>query len=74
MILQATPDLGPDPAHCAILGDKMSDIEAGAELVLRILVGSRDALREKHAPSHEVVADLAEALLLLRSHFSAGCV
>ena len=30
MILQAMSDLELDPARCAIMGDKMSDIEAGA--------------------------------------------
>ena len=30
MILQAVSDLGLDPARCTILGDKMSDIAAGA--------------------------------------------
>src|SRR5262245_44341237 len=30
MLLQAVSDLGLDPVHCAIVGDKMSDMEAGA--------------------------------------------
>jgi beta-phosphoglucomutase-like phosphatase (HAD superfamily) len=30
MLLQAVSDLGLDPARCAISGDKISDIEAGA--------------------------------------------
>jgi hypothetical protein len=57
-----------DPAHCAILGNKMGDIEAGtaAGLGLRILLRSGSAKR-KHAPSHDPVADLGEALSLLRS-------
>ena len=39
MILQAVFDLRLDPARCAIVGDKMSDVEAGAAagLGLRIL-------------------------------------
>jgi hypothetical protein len=43
MILQAIVDFRLDPARCAIVGDKMSDIEAGAAagLGLRILVASR---------------------------------
>ena len=43
MILQAIFDFKLDPARCAIVGDKMSDIEAGAAagLGLRILVASR---------------------------------
>src|SRR5215510_8002947 len=52
---------------------KMSDIEAGAAagIGLRILVTSCDAEEGKGAPSHEVVADLGEALALLRSRFLA---
>jgi D-glycero-D-manno-heptose 1,7-bisphosphate phosphatase len=70
MLLQAVSDLGLDAANCAILGDKMSDIEAGAAagIGLRILIGSHSANR--HEPPHEVVADLREALALLRSHFA----
>jgi D-glycero-D-manno-heptose 1,7-bisphosphate phosphatase len=72
MLLQAVADLALDPARCAILGDKMSDMEAGAAagVGLRILIGSRDATGER-APPHEVVADLAEALAVLRSHFGS---
>jgi D-glycero-D-manno-heptose 1,7-bisphosphate phosphatase len=72
MILQAVSDLGLDPAQCAILGDKMSDIEAGAAagIGLRILVASRDTNKGEGAPSHEVVADLSKALALLRSRFT----
>jgi len=71
MILQAVSDLDLDPVQSAILGDKMSDIEAGAAAAigLRILVASRDAKVGEGAPSHEVVADLGEALALLRSRF-----
>jgi D-glycero-D-manno-heptose 1,7-bisphosphate phosphatase len=72
MILQAVSDLGLDPAQSAILGDKMSDIEAGAAagIGLRVLVASCDAVEGEGAPSHEVVADLGEALALLRSRFA----
>jgi D-glycero-D-manno-heptose 1,7-bisphosphate phosphatase len=72
MILRAVSDLGLDLAQSAILGDKMSDIEAGsaAGIGLRILVRSCDAREGEGAPSHEVVADLGEALALLRSRFS----
>jgi D-glycero-D-manno-heptose 1,7-bisphosphate phosphatase len=71
MILRAVSDLGLDPAQSAILGDKMSDIEAGAAagIDLRILVRPCDAKEGEDAPSHEVVADLGEALVLLRSRF-----
>jgi D-glycero-D-manno-heptose 1,7-bisphosphate phosphatase len=45
MLLQAASDLELDPARCAILGDKMSDMEAGAaaRVGLRVLIGPRDA-------------------------------
>jgi beta-phosphoglucomutase-like phosphatase (HAD superfamily) len=45
MLLQAASDLGLDPVRCAILGDKMSDMEAGAAagIGLRVLIGPRDA-------------------------------
>lgn len=70
MLLQAASDLGLDPSRCAILGDKMSDMEAGAAagIGLRVFIGSRDAKRG--GPHHEVVADLREALALLRSRFA----
>jgi D-glycero-D-manno-heptose 1,7-bisphosphate phosphatase len=69
MLLQAASDLGLDPARCAIIGDKMSDMEAGAAagIGLRILLGPR---KDKWAePAHEVVADLGEALALVRRRF-----
>jgi D-glycero-D-manno-heptose 1,7-bisphosphate phosphatase len=72
MILQAVSDLDLDPAQSAILGDKISDIEAGeaAGIGLRILVASCGAKKGAGAPSHAVVADLGEALALLRSRFA----
>ena len=72
MILQAVSDLDLDPAQSASLGDKMSDIEAGAAagIGLRILVASHDAKESEGAPPHEVVANLSEALVLLRSRFA----
>src|SRR5207245_9127377 len=72
MILQAVFDLGLDPAQSAILGDKISDIQAGeaAGIGLRILVASCDAKEGEGAPSHKVVADLGEALALLQSCFA----
>jgi D-glycero-D-manno-heptose 1,7-bisphosphate phosphatase len=72
MILRAVSDLGLDPVLSAILGDKMSDIEAGAAagIGLRILVASHDAKESEGAPPHEVVANLSEALVLLRSRFA----
>jgi len=72
MILQAVSDLSLDPAQSVIVGDKVSDIEAGAAagIGLRILVASCDAKVGQCAPSHEVVADLSEALALLRCRFA----
>ena len=71
MILQAASDLGLDLACSAIVGDKMSDVEAGAAagIGLRILVGPRSAGGAEEAQSYEVVADLDEGLALLRSRF-----
>jgi D-glycero-D-manno-heptose 1,7-bisphosphate phosphatase len=69
MLLQAASDLGLDPPRCAIIGDKMSDMEAGAAagIGLRILLGPRE---DKEAePAHVVVADLGEALALVRARF-----
>ena len=72
MILQAVSDLDLDPAQSAILGDTLGDLEAGAAagIGLRILVASRDAKESEGAPPHEVVANLSEALVLLRSRFA----
>ncbi len=58
MILRAVSDLGLDPAQSAILGDKMSDIEAGAAagIGLRILVALHDAKESEGAPPHEVTS------------------
>jgi D-glycero-D-manno-heptose 1,7-bisphosphate phosphatase len=75
MILQAIFDFKLDPARCAIVGDQMSDVEAGAAagLGLRILVASRPCQNGgQRFPPHEVVADLSEALALLRSRFAAA--
>jgi HAD superfamily hydrolase (TIGR01662 family) len=54
MILQAMFDFKLDPARCAIVGDKMSDVEAGAAagLGLRILVASRPCQNGGGGESH----------------------
>jgi D-glycero-D-manno-heptose 1,7-bisphosphate phosphatase len=72
MIVQAASDLGLDLARSAIMGDSMSDIAAGAAagVGLRVLVGSRRIDAGAGVPSHQVVADLASALALLRCHFA----
>ena len=74
MILQAIFDFKLDPARCAIVGDKMSDIEAGAAAGLGLRICRIPALPKRGAaiPTHEVVADLSEALALLRSRFAAA--
>jgi histidinol phosphatase-like enzyme len=70
--LASTTDLDLDPVQSAILGDKLSDIEAGAAagIGLRILVAPHDVEESEGAPPHEVVANLSEALVMLRSHFA----
>src|SRR5262245_65833484 len=73
MILQAASDLGLDLACSAIMGDQMSDVEAGAAagVGLRILVGPSIVRGGEDTPSYEVVADLDEGLALLRSRFAS---
>jgi D-glycero-D-manno-heptose 1,7-bisphosphate phosphatase len=73
MILQAAADLDLDLAASAIVGDGMSDVEAGAAagVGLRILIQSPPTGPAPDAPSHEVVAGLAEALALLRTRFAS---
>jgi D-glycero-D-manno-heptose 1,7-bisphosphate phosphatase len=71
MILQAASDLGLDLARSVLVGDQMSDVEAGAAagVGLRILLGLRTA-RGDAVPPHAIVADLDEALTLLRARFA----
>jgi histidinol phosphatase-like enzyme len=68
VLLQAVSDLGLDPARCAILGDKISDIDAGAAAGIGLRVTHRAALMPKRVDhlmkSYEVVADLGEAPVL----------
>ena len=72
MILQAAVDLDLDLARSALVGDKMSDVEAGAAagIGLRILVRPQAATPATGMPAHARVADLAAALALLRSRFA----
>lgn len=65
MILQAAADLGLDLPRSALVGDSPRDIVAAAAagIGLRILVGS-DAT--PGTPAHRAVANLAEALTVLR--------
>jgi len=68
MILQAAVDLDLDLAASAIIGDSSVDIAAAAAagIGLRIRLGLRDATTPDEPP-HVAVADLAEALAMLRS-------
>jgi D-glycero-D-manno-heptose 1,7-bisphosphate phosphatase len=70
MLLQAASELGLDLARSVMLGDKISDMEAGAAagIGLRILIGARDP--KTAAPHYEVAADLGQALALLRCRFA----
>jgi D-glycero-D-manno-heptose 1,7-bisphosphate phosphatase len=70
MILQAAADLSLDLARSAMVGDQISDMEAAAAagIPVRILVGAGEG--KGGGPSFEPVADLAQALALLRSRFT----
>src|SRR5438093_339397 len=59
-------------SRCAIMGDKMSDIEAGAAagIPVRILLATQEPGSSPDFPSFERAADLREALALLRRHFA----
>lgn len=75
MILQAASDLVLDLARSVIVGDKVSDMEAGAAagIPVRILVGSGHLARGGGSgPPFAQVADLAQALALLRSRFASA--
>lgn len=66
---QALADLRLDPSQCALVGDKMSDMEAGAAagIAVRVLLGARD--NAKGELTYKVAADLGEVLAFLRFHF-----
>jgi D-glycero-D-manno-heptose 1,7-bisphosphate phosphatase len=72
MILQAASDLDLNLSRCAIMGDKMSDIEAGAAagIPVRILLATQEPGSSPDFPSFERAADLRGALALLRRHFA----
>jgi D-glycero-D-manno-heptose 1,7-bisphosphate phosphatase len=74
MILQATADLNLDLANSVIVGDKLSDMEAGARagVGLRILVRNSAGEQASGPVDHETATDLAQVLALLRRHFAAG--
>ena len=66
MIRQAAADLDLDLARSVLIGDRASDVEASAAAGIGfcILVGA--SLRATGAPPHEQVADLKEAIALMR--------
>ena len=74
MLLQAAADFDLDLSCCVIIGDKMSDVEAGAAagIGLKILVGRHNLALSANPSGYELAADLGEALALLRSHFPAS--
>ena len=74
MILQATADLNLDLANSVIVGDKLSDMEAGARagVGLRILVRNCTVEQASGPVDHETATDLTQVLALLRRHFAAG--
>jgi D-glycero-D-manno-heptose 1,7-bisphosphate phosphatase len=74
MILQAAADLNLDLAYSVIVGDKLSDMEAGARagVGLRILVRDSAGEQVSGPVDHEMASDLTQVLALLRRHFAAG--
>jgi D-glycero-D-manno-heptose 1,7-bisphosphate phosphatase len=72
MILQAATDRGLDLETSVLVGDKMSDIQAGAAagVGLRILLGT--PAHAQDPPSCELAPDLGAVLALLRSRFTKG--
>ena len=73
MILQAAADLNLDLPRSALLGDKISDIEAGASagIPLRIRIDAEGTSPAAGDPPHLVVPTLAEALSVLRNRHAA---
>jgi D-glycero-D-manno-heptose 1,7-bisphosphate phosphatase len=73
MILQAASDFGLDLRDSVIVGDKLSDIEAGvsAGIRLRILLGMQPLADAMETCSYERAADLGEVLAILRRHFGS---
>jgi D-glycero-D-manno-heptose 1,7-bisphosphate phosphatase len=68
MMLQAAADFGLDLPGSALVGDKPSDIEAGAAagMGLRVLLEPKGTAPLLH-PGCETVSDLEEAAALLRA-------
>jgi D-glycero-D-manno-heptose 1,7-bisphosphate phosphatase len=68
MLLQAAADLGVELSRSALIGDKLSDIEAAAAagIPLRIRLDPAGIPPEAGDPPHHVVRCLPEARILLR--------
>jgi D-glycero-D-manno-heptose 1,7-bisphosphate phosphatase len=74
MILQAAADLDVDLARSALVGDKPSDMAAGAAagIGVRILLGTHTMRGDEPSLHDYVAADLTEVLALLRARFAPG--
>jgi D-glycero-D-manno-heptose 1,7-bisphosphate phosphatase len=72
MILQAQIDFDLDLPNSTLIGDKISDIEAGAAAGIRLLmrINPLASLLSANAPPHEVVRDLEGALLRLQRAYA----
>jgi len=68
MILQAARDLDLAPGESALVGDKMSDIEAGAAAGVGMLIrlAPPSAAPDPPGPAHKVAADLGSVTKLLK--------
>jgi D-glycero-D-manno-heptose 1,7-bisphosphate phosphatase len=68
MILQAQIDFGLDLPNSVLIGDKISDIEAGAAagIKLCIRIDPLASLPGASDPPHQVVRNLADAMFLLQ--------
>jgi len=75
MILQAQIDFDLDLPNSALIGDKISDIEAGAAagIKLRIKIDSLASLPCASDPPHQVVRNLEDALFLLQRECAVHC-
>jgi histidinol phosphatase-like enzyme len=75
MILQAQIDFDLDLPKSVLIGDKMSDIQAGAAagIKLCIRVDPDESLALDIDPAHQVVRNLEEALSVLQSECVAHC-
>ena len=75
MILQAQIDFDLDLSSSVLIGDKISDIEAGAAAGIKMCVriDPDGSLALGIDPPHQVVRNLEEALSVLQSECAAHC-